>query len=274
MKPVNKLQIGIIAGAVVLFVLLYFGNKKPVKKAEDFVTQSTAGTGGFDMEALAKSRIAMLNGAVKDKFNTLIKPGEDKTAVLDSLIGFWDALKQPDIAAVYTAKKASRLNTTEAWVLAGDRYFYSVGFVKDPNEKSMLYASAIRCYDKGLALNPNNVDAKINRAASYVDGTADPMKGISMLREIEKTDSNNVNLQLTFALFSAKSKQWEKAISRYEKVLKLKPDYLRAYLYMAEAYENKGDKVKTIESLEKFVSLSPDKDARQEIQKYINDLKK
>ncbi len=41
------------------------------------------------------------------------------------------------------------------------------------------------------------------------------MKGIALLRDVEKTDSNNVKLQLTFAFFSVKSQQWDKAIKRF-----------------------------------------------------------
>jgi tetratricopeptide (TPR) repeat protein len=106
-----------------------------------------------------------------------------------------------------------------------------------------------------------------------VEGTSDPMKGITLLREIEKTDSNNVDLQLAFAAFSSKSGQMDKAIIRFEKVLKLKPDYLEAYLYLADAYEKKGDKQKAIIALESYSSLIEDEGVKKEIKKYINQLK-
>ena len=59
----------------------------------------------------------------------------------------------------------------------------------------------------------------------------DPMKGIGLLREVEKTDSNNVKLQLTFAFFSVKSQQWDKAIKRFNKVLIIAVSYTHLDVY-------------------------------------------
>jgi tetratricopeptide (TPR) repeat protein len=94
-----------------------------------------------------------------------------------------------------------------------------------------------------------------------------------MLREIEKTDSNNVTLQLNFAFFSVKSQQWDKAIKRFEKVLQVDSTYIEAYLHLADAYEQSGQKNKTIEMLEKYKSKTDDAMSRQEIDKYIQQLK-
>ncbi len=275
MKSINKLQVGIIAGAIALFVLLYFANKKPVKKAEDVMGQNASGAvKKIDLNAFTNAKIAGLNDSLKLRFNTLNKQvSATDTVALDAVVQFWDRLMMPDVASVFVEKKALVLKTAKAWVYAGERYFYAVRFVKDPAESQALYQAAINCYTKGLAMEPNNVAAKINLAACYVDGTTDPMKGIGMLKEIEKTDSSNISLQLTFALFSAKSQQWPKAISRYQKVIRLKPDFLEAYLYLADAYEKSGDTVKTIETLEKYVSLSPDKEMSREVKKYIEKLK-
>jgi tetratricopeptide (TPR) repeat protein len=100
------------------------------------------------------------------------------------------------------------------------------------------------------------------------------MKGISLLKEIERTDSSNIQVQMVLGGFAVKSGQMDKAEARYQKVLKLKPDYLEAYLFLADVYEKKGDKQKTIETLEKYLSLTPDKEIREEIKKYIEQLKK
>jgi Tfp pilus assembly protein PilF len=97
---------------------------------------------------------------------------------------------------------------------------------------------------------------------------------LALLREVEKTDSNNVKLQLTFAFFSVKSQQWDKAIKRFDKVLEIDPLYIEAYLHLADAYEQQGQTNKTIEMLEKYASLTEDAMAKQEVLKYIEQLKK
>ena len=99
------------------------------------------------------------------------------------------------------------------------------------------------------------------------------MKGITLLKEIEKTDSSNVKLQLTFAFFSVKSGQIDKAIKRFNKVLEIDPLFIEAYLHLADAYEKQGDKNKNIEMLTKYANLTEDAMAKQEVLKYIEQLK-
>ena len=277
MKSVNKIQVGVIAGALVLFVLLYFANKKQVKKAEDITKESVQKTAKpIEMKVFTDAKIAVLNPSLKQKYlqlDSLLEKGSDKARNLDSMVKFWDRLMMPDIASVFVEQQAELSKSSKDWFKAGDRYYYATRFIKDVNENNSLYQKAILCITKSLVLDSNNIAAKIKLAACYVEGTSDPMKGIGILKEVEKVDSNNIDLQLNFAMFSIKSGQWVKAIVRLEKVIKLKPDYLEAYLFLADAYEQSGNKIKTIEMLEKYTQLTPDKESKKEILKYIEKLK-
>jgi tetratricopeptide (TPR) repeat protein len=263
MTKVTKTQLLLIVAAVVLSVLLYFAPKR----SDTSANEKLANVSGNNTET-----IEVFVNTAKGKLSSDLKPqAENKN--LDSLVSFWDKNKRPDIASFYFEQKAKRLNKAVNWFKAGDRYYYSVRFIKDPEEVPLLYSSAIRCYDKGLKLEPNNIDAKIMLASCLVEGSPDPMKGISMLREIEKTDSNNVTLQLNFAFFSVRSQQWDKAVKRFEKVLQIDSTYIEAYLHLADAYEQMGQKEKTIEVLEKYKSKTDDAMTRDEIGKYIQQLK-
>jgi tetratricopeptide (TPR) repeat protein len=156
---------------------------------------------------------------------------------------------------------------------AGERNFYAVPFAKAENIAMALYGQASMCFQKVLDKEPKNTMAKIKLATCMVEGTNDPMKGITLLREVEKTDSNNIELQLNFAFFSVKSRQFDRAIIRFKKVLKINPNYIQAYLHLADVYEQMGDKNKTIESLQAYIALVNDPVAKEEISKYINKLK-
>lgn len=263
MTKIKKTQLIVIVAAVVLSVLLYFAPKhsdgSAKKETADASVKNTE-----TIEVFVKTAIGNLSADLKPK-------AEDKN--LDSVITFWDKNKRPDIASFYFEKKASSINKATDWFKAGDRYYYSVRFIKDPEEVPILYSSAMRCYDKGLKLEPNNTDAKIMLASCLVEGSSDPMKGIAMLREIEKTDSNNVTLQLNFAFFSVRSQQWDRAVQRFEKVIRIDSTYIEAYLHLADAYEQMGQKEKTIEVLEKYKSKTDDAMTREEIGKYIAQLK-
>jgi tetratricopeptide (TPR) repeat protein len=263
MTKVKKTQLVLIGAAVILSVLLYFAPKNPGASVTEKAIEGNS-KNNETIEVFVNTAKGTLSGENKTK-------AEDKN--LDSVVAFWDKNKRPDIASYYFEKKVKAINKALDWFKAGDRYYYSVRFIKDPQEIPVLYQSAMRCYESGLKLEPNNTDAKIMLASCYVEGSGDPMKGISMLREIEKTDSNNVTLQLNFAFFSVRSQQWDKAIKRFEKVLQIDSTYIEAYLHLADAYEQMGQKNKTIEMLEKYKAKTDDAITRQEIEKYIQQLK-
>eukprot|EP01012_Entosiphon_sulcatum_P041181 TRINITY_DN54995_c0_g1_i1.p1 TRINITY_DN54995_c0_g1~~TRINITY_DN54995_c0_g1_i1.p1 ORF type:complete len:283 (-),score=53.37 TRINITY_DN54995_c0_g1_i1:922-1770(-) len=278
MTQTRKTQIGVLITAVVLFVLLFIAPKKHLAKAETPEADEHAGH-SHETEATIESFLvnATKSLSLKEKtsFDDLVAAAEKSTVdtAFIPVIQFWDRLKRPDFASYYAEKIADRKQTASAYAKAGDRYFYSVRFVKDAAEIPALYQSAMRCYEKSLKKEPSNVDAKIQLAACYVEGSTDPMKGIALLREVEKVDSNNVKLQLSFAFFSVKSGQWDKAINRFEKVLEIDPMYIEAYLHLADAYEQQGQNAKTIEMLQKYAGLTTDATAKQEVLKYIEQLR-
>lgn len=261
----------LITGAVVLFVLLFIAPKlKPASESEDAEQKQVTGkvNTSATLDVFFTTAQKNLSPEKKTQFDRLQAQKKN-----DSLIAFWDQNKRPDLAAYVTEEGAKQVSSAEAWFKAGNRYYYAVPFIQDQSEVPVLYQSALRCFNKGLALDPKNTDARIMLASCYVEGTADPMQGVSLLKSIEKTDSNNVKLQLTFAFFSVKSGQLEKAIVRFKKVLAIDPNYIEAYLHLADAYEQQGNPSETINMLEAYCEKTPDVTAKLEINKYIQQLK-
>ena len=269
----KRTQVVLICGALVLLVLLFIAPKTITAGHEAQEEENATQKSGVSLDA---NLSVYLNMAAKN-----LEPGKKSELDIlvlqkkqDSLIAFWDNLKRPDLASFYLEEVAKTENTADIWFKAGNRYYYAVQFSKDKTEVPVLYQSAMRCFTKGLALAPQDQDAKIMMAACYVEGTQDPMEGIRRLREIEKTDSNNVKLQLTFAFFSIKSGQYDKAIARFNKALNIDSTYIEAYLHLADAYEQQNNIEKTIQVLEKYASKTNDVIAKIEIDKYIQKLKK
>ncbi|MCE3280774.1 MAG: hypothetical protein K0S44_2965 [Bacteroidetes bacterium] len=274
MKSVNKKQLVVLAGSLILIVLLLFANTKLPKKAESPVSEHADHTSMATINSVvetAKEKLAKDKRLRVDKLEDALKTSPDKKSAFENLINVWDSLRQPVVSAYYMEQAAIASPNGKNWMEAGNRYYSATRFAPEA-ERPMLYGKAIECFEKTLQLDPSNTDAKINLGACYVEGSAEPMKGIGLLKEVEKIDSNNVNLQLNFAFFSEKSGQWDKAIARFEKVLKIQPDFIEAYLHLADAYEQKGDRPKAIESLEKYKNLVEDVTIKTEVQDYINKL--
>jgi tetratricopeptide (TPR) repeat protein len=275
MTLIGKTQIGLIITAVVLFVLLFLAPKTHSDKAENGSNAVAKTTETANLETFVTMASKVLKPEDKIAYDALLanaKSSKADTAYVP-VVQFWDKQKRPDFAAYFVEKNAERKQTSQAYTKAGDRYYYAVRFTKDNNEIPALYQSAMRCYEKAISKDANNTDAKIQLASCFVEEGKDPMKGIGMLREVEKTDSNNVKLQLTFAFFSVKSQQWDKAIKRFEHALRIDPLYIEAYLHLADAYEQQGQTSKTIEMLEKYAGLTDDAMAKKEVLKYIEQLK-
>ncbi|MBK8369501.1 MAG: tetratricopeptide repeat protein [Bacteroidetes bacterium] len=275
MTTISKTQIGLLITAVVLFVLLFLAPKTHTGKLETKVDKKET-MEVVSLETFITMATKSLKPEEKTTYDALVNTAKNSkvdTAFVP-VVQFWDKQKRPDFAAYFVEQIAERSQTSLAYNKAGDRYYYSVRFTKDENEIPALYQSAMRCYQKAVDKDAKNVDAKIQLAACFVEEGKDPMKGIALLRDVEKTDSNNVKLQLTFAFFSVKSQQWDKAIKRFNKVLEIDPLYIEAYLHLADAYEQQSQTNKTIEMLQKYANLTEDAMAKQEVLKYIEQLKR
>ena len=268
---VKHTKIVLVFSALVLFVLLFIAPKVAPKHSDedghDHLNSATA-LSDANLEVYLNLALKNLDSPKKKQNEQLLVSKQ-----LDSIIVFWDKLKRPDLAAYYAEELAKEKNKSANWFKAGNRYYYAIQFVQDKTAIPVLYQSATRCFTKGLTLEPSNTDAKIMLASCYVEGSENPMEGIKRLKQIEKTDSNNVKLQLTFAFFSVKSGQLDKAIDRFNHVIKIDSNYIEAYLHLADAYEQQGNNLKTIEMLENYSAKTTDITARLEINKYINQLK-
>lgn len=267
----SKIRLILLSFTILLTVLLFIAPR--IAPKTETASKPVRSGSGADMTAGIEQYLKMAEKTLKpDELQQTAQMLSNKQN--DSLVFFWDKRRRPDIAAYYTEAIAKAGNKPESWLKAGNRYYNAVQFCKDQTEIPLLYGSAMRCFSKALEMQPDNTEAKIMLASCYVEGTQDPMKGISMLREVEQKDSNNVKLQLSFAFFSIRSGQFDKAISRFEKVLKADSTYIEAYLHLADAYEQQGEKAKTIEMLEQYAKRTPDPMEKAELNKYIQQLKK
>jgi tetratricopeptide (TPR) repeat protein len=277
LKQSRLVILALASGLIIISVLLYFANRvPPAKKETEIAVNNSPST---SLASFVNNAVMALKGQNKTNWNLLTNKisgatGQQKKSLLDSAVVFWDNLNRPDISAEFAKSGAEVSNLAKDWIYAGQRFYYSVRFVKDPAEHPVLYSNAIECLEKGLKLDPANIDAKIDLAACFVEGSPDPMKGIGLLREIEQIDSNNVKLQMNFAMFSARSGQWDRAIKRYKKVLELQPDFIEGWLNLADAYEQNGQIEECVKALEKFTKLTDDPMAKTTINEYIIKLKR
>lgn len=95
---------------------------------------------------------------------------------------------------------------------------------------------------------------KLMQAIELVNGP-NPMEGITMLREILAKDSMNVEANYWLGVFSVQSGQLDKAISRFNKVLSVNPNYLAAHIDMGSMYMEMDSVNKALECFQKGIAI-------------------
>ena len=259
-----------------LFASLFFINRKPPKTE---ASQPQAG-GHANVSVSIDSVFAQSEAGIPAPLKARVGKIENTIAgatqqvqvrLLDSIINIYDSAGAQIPATFYTEKLATLKNSTEIWYEAGDRY-YKCASVVDNSVRNTLLQRAMDCFDNSLKLDSNNLAAKVGKGECIVQGGGSPMAGIAMIESVLKKDSNNEKAQIALGSFSIQSGQYAKAISRFNKVLKIDPSFGEAYLYLAQAYESSGNKASAITYLKKYSTFARDSAIKVQINNYIQKL--
>ena len=201
---------------------------------------------------------------------------EQKTHVFHQLAKFWkDTAHIFEPFAWYTAEAARLENSEKSLTFAAHLFLNNLKSEGSPQLKDWKMHQAQDLFERSLRINPANDSSKVGLGATILfGGTEAPMEGISKIREVVERDSLNVYAQITLGQASMISGQLDKAIERFEKVAKLQPNNLEAYISLADVYERKGEKQKAIEWYKRSLPLIEIEGLKKEVDKRINELSK
>lgn len=278
MRRLGFNQLILLGACVVTIVLLGFASTTPSKGVTAEVAEKPQ---GIPIESVIteerNSLTAEQSGVIASLEQTIKGEGDivRRGILYDSLVAYLGFSGKYVLAAFYAEDKAKHGNGSGTdWVNAGERYRTAASFQQHEDHLPAVFEAAIACFQKALQLEPTNLDAKTGLGISMVDGTNNPMDGITILKEVEAADSTHINVQLALADFAVRSQQYDKAIERYSKVLRLKPEYYAIHLSLAELYNAKHDTANVIVHLEAYSAITDDPVMKAEIDQEINNLKK
>jgi outer membrane protein len=193
---------------------------------------------------------------------------EKKLNFADSLSAYYRKLQQYDSAAAYK-ELAAELSPSEArWASTGDRYEEAFNFALG-DERKMYLKKAQLYYNKVLEENPKSLEVKSKLAMTYVSGE-EPMKGVGLLREVLKDDPTNQTAIFNLGILSVQSRQFEKALERFDALLQINPKYAPAHFYRGVSYLSLGNKEQALVSFKKAKSLEKDKEFNAIVDDYIH----
>jgi tetratricopeptide (TPR) repeat protein len=199
-----------------------------------------------------------------------------KMEIYHQLAHFWkDTARKFEPYAWYTAEAARLENSEKSLTFAAHLFLNNISNEERPELKQWVALQAKDLFERSLKLNPNNDSSKVGLGAVYLYGGIDmPMKGIGMIREVADKDSTNVYAQMTLGQASLTSGQMDKAIDRFQRVVRLQPSNIEAVLLLAEINEQTGNKTEAIEWYKRSLPLLKNTAIKQEVEARIAELKK
>ncbi len=273
----QKGQIALGAGALILAAALYFGGKTTAKK--DNVT-TPVNAQSFSFEAYEKNKEAALAASDREKLAGLVsalKVPESDTAISKKaciqLSEFWKEQHNPALAAYYIYQYAQKDQTKPAFENAGDALLSVYKSGSDSIISNNLITFALRSYEEAVRIDGSDVELKIKLADVYVQGSQEPMKGIGILRQLSDSLPDNIPVLLALGRLSIQSGQFDKAKERLQKVLKLEPQNTEAMYFLAIAEAQLGHTEEAIRMFEMCKQLVGNKEFDKEIDEIVKNLK-
>lgn len=283
MKSPQKTQIILILGVVLLVGFLFSQDIKGLESTKEVEAPSAmteevpvATTSLAEVSTTAKNLVS--NAAAKE-FTALENAyqrakGEGKVTQGKLLAQKWDDLEQAIPSALYLEEVAQGEESLKNWVIAGDRFLKAFDNTKDSVAKPIMLQKANHAFGAAIAIDSADLGAKTGMGITLVNGMGAPMKGITMLLDVVKQDPKNFKANMNLGTFAMKSGQFDKAITRFEGVvknIKATPD---AYFYLATAYENLGKKQEAINAYLQSKKLAANPTLSSFIDKKVAELKK
>jgi len=277
----KKQQLFLLAGATVLFCVIYFFGKTtppkndsaPVAGADSsYNIQKVLEASRSQLTADQRSRLAQLeNSVVRGNVR------EQKAEVYKQIAAFYRDSAHLLLPFAYYTGEAAKLENSEKSLTFAARFFLENARKQDDEGlKKWMANESKELFEKALVLDPGNDSLKVGLGSCYIFGNIadNPMQGIMMIREVAERDPSNMYAQYMLGVGGLMSGQLDRAIDRLTTVAEKQPDNVEVKLMLAEAYERKGDKQNAVKWYESVRSHIGNPEILKELEKRIQTLKK
>ena len=259
----------LLGGLICIGILYYFGK---TKESEAVISETTAVQLDFgEYEALQLANIPEgdADRILELKSDLNRHPGLSNYLEISKT---WEVIGNYPLGAFYYREAAIFNSDSIGWEAVGDKLLNSYISYGDSLISNNLINFALASYNKALLADKDNLELSMKLAETYVE-SPDPMEGIVMLREIADSIPNYVPAQMRLGRLSLQTGQYEKALDRFQQVLKQEPVNTEALYFLALANEGMGNIEETIRLLEICKQLVDNPAFTEEIDVYIDELK-
>lgn len=245
------------AGLVLLISLLFFGRIESQKSSFPHTEQNTSSTFNIsDSIQKAKQQLSSTQLLYVSNLENSITRGDVKQQSHNNFIhlaNFWKDSLHAFVPYAYYISEAAKLDNSEKNLTFAARLILD-SMRREDNEQLKAWESetAIVLFKKAIELNPNNDELRIGLGSCYVYGKGmsgnptEMMNGVQELLKVANRDSNNMKAQMVLGIGGVISRQYDKAITRLNKVVAAEPGNLEAVSWLADGYAESGDKTNAV----------------------------
>lgn len=189
----------------------------------------------------------------------------------DSIANVYESAGKLDSAAYYYGLIAEKAPSPENWEKAGNAYYEAFGFSMEEMKTKRLGDKTRFYLGKVLEARPERLDLKTKVAMTYVS-SANPMQGITMLRDILEEDPENEEGLFNMGILSMQSGQYKRAVERFEKLVEHHPDNIQGQFYLGVSLFESNQKKRAKTQLEELRKQTTDPQILSGIENYLDRL--
>ena len=269
MLKTRLLLIGICAVLIVVLFQLpkaVVENQSPVTQAADSIKTN------IESHIQAPKE---LTGKIQQLRNQWLASAsqEEKNAIFaDSLATLYRSANRFDSAAWFAEETSRFFNKVDKWIQAGDDYYQAYTLAIDQTRQRAYAAKAQEFYGRVLKAEPDNFSVKTRLAMTYIS-SANPMQGISMLREVLAADPQNREALFSMGMLSIQSGQHTLAVQYLERLIAEDASHIQGQLLLGIALMNIGEEKRARTQFEKVKQMDKDPAVQATVDSYLKDLK-
>lgn len=274
----KKSQLILIGLGIISIVGLYalpkvvVDNKAGATSVEDpnAVASSTQG-----VSEMHENELSSDNRSEADQLKVTLAGSGESSARIEAAKSLAALYQQEGMfdSSAYFLEEALQLNSSDLKLIeeAGKAFYEAFSFALDKAKVENLAEKTRNYLNQVLEKDPSRLDLKTKVAMTYVS-SANPMQGITMMREILESDPQNEDGLFNMGILSMQSGQYKRAAERFEELVKYHPQNLQGQFYLAVSYFESNEKNKAKAQFEEVKKMTQDPMILESVQTYLDRL--
>jgi len=190
--------------------------------------------------------------------------------VIDSLAYYYGKNALFDSSITYYSMLANKAASLKNSIKLADAY-YAAFSVSEGASKEEYSLKAQSHYKTILDKDSMNLDIRAKYAMTLATGSS-PMQAVMALRKNLEKDSKHELTLFNLGLLSMQSGQYQKAVDRFESLLKINSNNPQACYYLGLSYKQLGNKDLAKKMLKQALEISKDPAIQEAVEESLSDM--